>query len=73
LHRQLRGLEVRRNGQFDSGTVIRGEPNGFDDKTGGDSFVSGFICGLMEPGDTTMASLAEVQKIIAGASARVDR
>lgn len=27
----------------------------------------------LDPGDTTMASLAEVEKIVAGAGARVDR
>ncbi len=28
---------------------------------------------MTTPGDTTMASLAEVEKIVAGAGARVDR
>ncbi len=50
---------------------------------GGDSFASGLIYGLMEfddpalamttPGDTSMATLKEVEKLVGGAGARVDR
>jgi 2-dehydro-3-deoxygluconokinase len=61
---------------------------------GGDSFASGFICGLLEgrgpewalrcgvahgalamstPGDTSMATRAEVERLMAGASARIVR
>ncbi|MFI5197495.1 MAG: PfkB family carbohydrate kinase [Thermoanaerobaculia bacterium] len=61
---------------------------------GGDSFASGFICGLLEgrgpewalqcgvahgalamstPGDTSMATRAEVEKVMKGASARIER
>ena len=66
----------------------------FDRVGGGDSFASGFVCGLMEtgdpqtavewgaahgalamttPGDTSMATKAEVMKLAAGGGARVDR
>ena len=61
---------------------------------GGDSFASGFICGLLEergpewalrcgvahgalamstPGDTSMATRAEVEKLMKGANARIER
>lgn len=61
---------------------------------GGDSFASGFICGLMEgrdpewalrcgvahgalamstPGDTSMATRAEVERRMAGSTARIER
>jgi 2-dehydro-3-deoxygluconokinase len=61
---------------------------------GGDSFASGFICGLLEgrgpewalrcgvahgalamstPGDTSMATRVEVEKLMKGASARIER
>jgi hypothetical protein len=36
-------------------------------------FLLCFFSLFFSPGDTTMASLAEVEKIVAGAGARVDR
>ncbi len=66
----------------------------FDRVGGGDSFASGFICGILEerglewalrcgvshgalamstPGDTSMTSRAEVERLIKGGSARISR
>jgi 2-dehydro-3-deoxygluconokinase len=66
----------------------------FDRVGGGDSFASGFICGMLEergldwalrcgvahgalamstPGDTSMASRAEVERLMKGGSARISR
>jgi 2-dehydro-3-deoxygluconokinase len=66
----------------------------FDRVGGGDSFASGFICGLLEgrglewavrcgvahgalamstPGDTSMASRSEVERLMKGKSARISR
>jgi 2-dehydro-3-deoxygluconokinase len=66
----------------------------FDRVGGGDSFASGFVCGLLEgrglewavrcgvahgalamstPGDTSMASRSEVEKLMKGKSARISR
>lgn len=66
----------------------------FDRVGGGDSFASGFICGLLEgrgldwalrcgvahgalamstPGDTSMASRSEVERLMQGSSARISR
>jgi 2-dehydro-3-deoxygluconokinase len=44
----------------------------FDRVGGGDSFASGLVYGFL-PGDTSMATLAEVEKAMKGGAARVDR
>jgi 2-dehydro-3-deoxygluconokinase len=80
-----------------AGEIVEVEPTEveiYDRVGGGDSFASGFICGLLEgrspewalgcgvahgalamstPGDTSMATRAEVERRMAGATARIER
>lgn len=80
------------NGEFFE--VPQQDTDVFDRVGGGDSFASGFICGLLEgaglewalrcgvahgalamstPGDTSMASRSEVERLMKGQSARITR